>query len=321
MEIHPFTPAYLPAAAELFVQNFRRLRHSLPALPATLDDEALLSRNLGRLLDARPGLVALEDGHLVGYLVSMILDDFRRAGRRAAYSPEWGHAVAAPYQARAYRMLYRAVASDWAARGCQVHAITLLADDTAALQTWFWNGFGMLVVDAVRSIQPLERLPETQLSIRQATVADATALAALDVEHCRYYTQPPVFMALRQSQTAEEFRQFIAQPGNSLWLALDGEQPVGFLRLDGYENDGADALSSGAVVKINGAFLQADYRQRGGSTAMLDAALRHHARLGKTCCAVDFEAINPDAVAFWLRHFQPVCLSLMRCPEVVPPPG
>ena len=54
---------------------------------------------------------------------------------------------------------------------------------------------------------------------------------------------------------------------------------------------------------------------------MLDAALRYHAGLGKTCCAVDFEAFNPDATAFWLRHFQPVCLSLMRCPEVIPPAG
>jgi hypothetical protein len=50
---------------------------------------------------------------------------------------------------------------------------------------------------------------------------------------------------------------------------------------------------------------------------MLDAALRHHAGLGKTCCAVDFEAFNPDATAFWLRHFQVVCLSLMRMPEVI----
>jgi hypothetical protein len=51
---------------------------------------------------------------------------------------------------------------------------------------------------------------------------------------------------------------------------------------------------------------------------MLDAALRHHAALGMTCCAVDFEAFNPDAAAFWLRHFQPVCLSMMRMPESVP---
>jgi hypothetical protein len=48
---------------------------------------------------------------------------------------------------------------------------------------------------------------------------------------------------------------------------------------------------------------------------MLEAALRHYAGAGLTTCAVDFEAFNPEASAFWLRHFTPVCHSLMRVPE------
>jgi GNAT superfamily N-acetyltransferase len=317
MELHPFTPNYLPTAVELFLHNFHRLQLSVPALPATLDDEALIESNLRRLLDTHPGVVALDGDRLVGYLTSMVLDNFRNAGRRAAYSPEWGHAAESGCQAQAYRLMYRELAAGWASQGCQVHAITLLAHDPDVLNTWFWNGFGMAVVDAVRPVQPLARQPRTQLSIRRASVADAVALSALELEHRRYYTLSPVFMPLRVGQTEEEFRQFLQMPGNSIWLVLDGEVPVGFLRLDGYECDAADAMVSDGTVMITGAFLQAAYRGRGANTAMLDAALRHHAGLGKTCCAVDFEAFNPDATAFWLRHFQPVCFSLMRMPEVV----
>ena len=47
-------------------------------------------------------------------------------------------------------------------------------------------------------------------------------------------------------------------------------------------------------------------------------ALRHYAGEGVTTCAVDFEAFNPEATAFWLRHFTPVCFSLMRVPEALP---
>jgi hypothetical protein len=48
---------------------------------------------------------------------------------------------------------------------------------------------------------------------------------------------------------------------------------------------------------------------------MLDAAIRYYAAEGLASCAVDFEAFNPEATAFWLRHFTPVCHSLMRVPE------
>ena len=318
MELHLFTPHYLPAAVELFLNNFSSLRQSVPALPATLEDEQLIARKIQRLLASYPGVVALDEGRLVGYLTYMCIDNFRDAGRRAAYTPEWGHAVDAPYQAVAYRSMYRHIADQWATQRCQVHAATLLANDPDTLQTWFWNGFGMAVVDAVRPMQPLTPAKHTHLIIRQARVDDAESLAALDAEHVRYYTQSPVFMALRESQTAESFRQFLGRAENSVWLALDGDLPAGFLRLDGYEIDAADAIAAPQTVFISGAFLLPAYRGRGANTAMLDAALRYHAGRGKTCCAVDFEAFNPDATTFWLRYFQPVCLSLMRCPEVVP---
>jgi hypothetical protein len=41
------------------------------------------------------------------------------------------------------------------------------------------------------------------------------------------------------------------------------------------------------------------------STAILDAAVRHHVDDCLTCCAVDFEAFNPEAATFWMRHFTP----------------
>lgn len=318
MELCLFTPQHLSAAVELFLNHFSTLRQSVPTLPATLENEPLIAGKIQCLLESNPGVVALEEGHLVGYLTYLCIDNFRDAGRRAAYTPEWGHAVAPPYQAVAYRSMYRHLAHHWAAQSCQVHAVTLLANDPDTLQTWFWNGFGMAVVDAVRPLQMLSSAKRTSLIIRQARLSDAESLAALDAEHVRYYTQSPVFMALRESQTAESFRQFLGGVENSVWLALDGDLPVGFLRLDGYEVDGADAIAAPETVFISGAFLQPAYRGRGASTTMLDAALRYHAGRGKTCCAVDFEAFNPDATTFWLRYFRPVCLSLMRCPEVLP---
>jgi hypothetical protein len=51
------------------------------------------------------------------------------------------------------------------------------------------------------------------------------------------------------------------------------------------------------------------------AAALLDAALRDYASQGFTCCAVNFESFNPEAVSFWMRYFEPVCLSVLRVPE------
>jgi GNAT superfamily N-acetyltransferase len=152
------------------------------------------------------------------------------------------------------------------------------------------------------------------ISVRRATPADADALAALDVEHQRHYREPPVLMAPRQPDEAAAFTAFMGRPGATIWLAEDRTGAVGFLRC-GREFDASAVVESPAAIFISAAYVRPAVRGRGAGSALLDAALAHYEAAGVETCAVDFEAFNPEATAFWLRHFTPVCLSLMRVPE------
>lgn len=316
MQIAPLTQAHFPAAAALFVANLRRQRSLTPALPAVLEDSEQVMQKLAWLISAGPAFAALENGRLVGFLGSILVTRFRGTDRKGAYVPEWGHAAAEGYASTVYRALYRAAAEQWAAAGCQVHAISILAHDRAVVELWFWNGFGLTVLDAVRAVEPLAGQPVvTSLIVRKATPADADALALLDEEHCRHYTAAPVFMAPPHRNDAAEFAAFLSRPDNSVWLATDGDIPAGFLRFDGYEVDGVGVLEGGQTAFINGAYLRPAYRGQHAAPAMLDAALRDYAGKGFTCCAVNFESFNPEAAVFWPRYFDLVCLSLTRIPE------
>ncbi len=316
MEILPFHPDYLQAAGRLFSAGLARLRRSVPETPDTLLDSARVCDNIARITAANGGLMALEHGELAGYMGWWLAEDFRGAGRKGAYVPEWAHAVRAEADAaRIYRALYREAAGRWTAEGCEVHALTLLADDHAAERAWFWNGFGLLVVDGVRPTGPLEAAPRTDLTVRQATAADAAALTALDAEHVRHYVAPPVFMAPPAAEDAAAWEAFLARPRNNAWLALDGDTPTGFIRFAGSDYDGVELLSADTMIGINGAYVRPGYRGRHAAAATLDAGLRHYAALGFPACAVNFESFNPEAAGFWPRYFTPVCLSLMRMPE------
>jgi GNAT superfamily N-acetyltransferase len=315
MEIAPLRKEYLSEAAALFVQNFQQQRQDIPDLPDTLADIDRIVDRLDRRTTACPGAAALIDGRLAGYMSWFLVDHFRGTDRKGAYCPEWGHAAVAGSKAEIYRALYRAAAAQWAAEGSKVHAITLLAGDLEAEKVWFWNGFGLTVVDAVRPIQPLN-LPVPQgCTIRKADVSDAGVLSVLEAEHWKHYQEPPVLMQVGAPCSAPEFTEFLSSPQNGAWLAYSGNVPAGYIRLQSSSDGACAVVSAGTTIAITGAYTRPLYRGKGLAPAVLDAALKDYAARGFERCSVDFESFNPEAVSFWMKYFRPVCFSLLRVPE------
>jgi GNAT superfamily N-acetyltransferase len=317
MQISTFHKDLIPETARLFVQSYQKQRQATPVLPDSMEDAGVVETMLARLMDSCPGVAATENGRLLGYMGWFLVDEFRETARKGAYVPEWGHACVKNDKMNIYRAMYRAAAEQWSQVGCQVHALTLLAHDHAAEKIWFWNGFGLTVVDAIRPMWSLGLPYGTDLLVRKATPQDADAIAKLDTEHWHHYTQSPVFMPLRAGRDAAGNIEFLSRPKNSLWLALDGDALVGFIRFEGYDFDSAAILESEEGVTITGAYIRPAYRGRKAAVALLEAALCDYQSLGLKYCAVNFESFNPEAAAFWMKYFAPVCLSVLRVPESV----
>jgi len=315
IDVTPFRQEYLGEAAALFVQAYRKQRSKTPLLPELMEDTARVEAMLAGLMESCPGVAALDRSRLVGYMGWFLVERFRGTERKGAYCPEWGHALVAEAGEEIYRAMYRRAAAQWSAAGCQVHAITLLAQDRAAERAWFWNGFGLTVVDAVRPVRPLGIASPSALDVRQATQEDVDALAALDAEHWQHYVRSPIFMVPHPATDAAGQAEFLARPKNSVWLALEGDVPAGFMRFEGYDFDGVAIVESERTISITGAYVRPAFRGRKVATYLLDAALRDYSTRGFTCCAVNFESFNPEAVSFWPKHFEPVCLSVVRVPE------
>ena len=322
MEITPLQTSPIDPAAALFAAVFRRQRQNAPILPEQYEDPAWAAGRLREMLAYSAGVAAVEDGRLAGYLGWWIADDFRDTGRRGAYVPLWGHAVdAGADERRARRItraLYAAASQAWYEAGCQVHAVTRPADDPLVHAFWFWSGFGALVIDAVRPAQPLYLPAPSGFTIRKAGPEDARTLAALENEHWQHYGRPPVLMTYNHASDAEACARLLADPANSFWLAIDGDQAVAYLRFEPASDGAAEVVSDSSSIACTGAYTRPAYRGRGAAAALLDAALRRFQQQGLRRCTVDFETINPEASAFWLRFFTPVCLSMTRIPEKAP---
>lgn len=316
MKIVPLTPDLFTRAAELFVQNFHQLRLDVPVLPDTLENPAEVAGLLKRLPAGAPGFAAFDHDEMAGYLGAFVFPDMRGTGRMGAFAPEWAHA-ATGNRAAVYRALYRAAAQQWTAAGVRMHGVALLASDQAACQAWFWNGFGLTVVDAIRPIDATGAVVPQGWELRAAAPEDAGLLAEIEIEHSRHYRQAPVFMAPNDPDNEEAFRNFLAEAPNSAWLALRDGEVGGYLRFQSRSEGAAEIVVSPQTIAITGAFVRPQLRGLGLASALLDAALRGYEGRGFTRCSVDFESFNPEAAAFWPRYFRPVVLSALRVPECI----
>jgi GNAT superfamily N-acetyltransferase len=317
-DIVPLREAHLEDAASLFVFRYRAARADVPSLPARHEDPAALLPKLRELAGRGPGAAALRDGRLCGYLLGQVI---RFRDQRSIYTPVWGSATVVGDGPDVYRALYTTLSARWVANGCFTHVITHLAYDRSAIEAWHWLSFGLTVVDAMRDLSPIASPRAVhascpgeaiQTDIRHAGPEDAEVVAQLADDLNRHLAAPPTFLAYTERESAREHAAWLAHPDHALWLAESEGRAVGYLRLEPSNPTAAYVVDDAAVVCITGAFVRRDARRRGVGAALLQAAIAWARESGYAACAVDFESHNVLGARFWMRHFRPVCYSLIR---------
>lgn len=299
---------HLAAAAALFLAGLERLRQRVPLLPQ--DREPAVVKRLEKLLlSSFPGVAAILGETLVGYLIGLPIESLRGV-HRGIYSPEWAHGSGGPDRPSVYRAMYRHMSQIWVSAGCFAHSVTLLEGDGEARDTWLWSGFGPLVTDAVRSMDPVPSVAP-DLDVRRAGPSDLDAIWTL--ENClhRHLASPPIFMPLLQMDSPEAWRKRLKEASRPAWLAVKEGQAVGYLKAEN-RRAGADLVFDEDTLAVDGAYTEEQYRGRGVGTALLDTALTWGRESGFRRCSVDFECFNDQGREFWLRHFTPVGLTLIR---------
>ncbi len=228
IEIADFTRKYLEEATLLFTSGYRQLRSSIPWMPRCHENPAAIVPLLAELAVHNAGAVALSDGKIVGYLLGMLLPEFK-SPFPGVYCPEWAHAVAPANEDMVYTALFQYLAPSWVRAGAVSFAVTILARYQPAIDDWFWNGFGLAVIDAVRPPTPIEVSVPSDLLIRQTTGDDLAAITALLADHNRYMSRPPVSLAMHNDISPECLLDRINRPGHTLWLAERTGKAVGIL--------------------------------------------------------------------------------------------
>jgi GNAT superfamily N-acetyltransferase len=309
LEIVPLRDEHLEDAAVLVTARYRALRERVPSLPSRFEDASSILPPLHDLAGQAPGVAAIRDGRLAGFLLAMVIPEFR--GKRGAYSPEWANAADAEDSREIYRKMYAHLSARWVADGCFTHVITLLAHDREAVDAWHWLGFGLTSVDAIRDLTPAQGAL-ADVEVRRAGLEDIEQAMALNHALVQHLAAAPIFLCSVGNEGRTFHEQWLANSDNALWLACHGEEVVACMGFEPASPDACYVIRDEKTVSITSAFTTEGERGNGIATTLLNHALLWARSVGYQRCAVDFEPQNIPAVRFWLRHFQPVCYSQIR---------
>jgi GNAT superfamily N-acetyltransferase len=305
----PFREEHIQDAATLFVDTYRVQRDQTPSLPQRHEQADVIAPMLQRLSAGAPGVAATRDGRLVGYILGTLLESFR--GQRSVYSPEWANVLGSGEQGVVFQHMYAEIARCWAANGCLKHLFTVLAQDSTLLTALHWHGFGLMGVDAVRHVTPIEAR-SAQVTLRRADASDVASAMELSDALARYSAESPIFLAYTKTLGEAHHREWLSNADHALWLAFKKKNAVACIGFEPSNPEAAYVISDPATISITRAFTIESERASGIGTALLRRGLEWARDAGFERCAVDFEPQNILGTKFWLTHFQPVCLSLER---------
>jgi GNAT superfamily N-acetyltransferase len=309
LEIVPLRSDHLEDAADLVAARYRVLREQVLSLPARYEEASFMLPLLRNLAGQAPGVVAMREGRLAGFLLGKVIPEFR--GKRGAYSPEWANAAQAEDGREIYREMYAHLSARWIADGCFTHLATLLAHDREAIDAWHWMGFGLISVDAIRDLTPAQGA-SADVEIRRAGLEDIEQAMALNHALWQHLVSAPIFLCSVGKEGRAFHEQWLANSDNALWLACRGGEVVACMGFEPASPDACCIIRDEETVSITSAFTAESERGNGIATTLLNHALDWARSVGYQRCAVDFEPQNIPAARFWLRRFQPVCYSQIR---------
>ncbi len=314
MNIVPFHAAYAQDAASLVLDSYHTERLSVSALPA-YDNAEAMARSIADMVDdvtGFPGFAALEGSRLVGFIAGYPIPEFF-GSHDGVYVPPHGHGAAGADRRLVYHRMYEAASAAWVGEKRLTHSLSFWAHDIEAQDAWYWLGFGLRCVDAVRPLIDVKGAPEnTGLDICKATPEDAERIYALHAEHCAYYRGAPLFMPhVDVESNPGEFRRWLEEDGNHLWAAYAGGEAVSYMRISrGCGN--SFATRDAGSYHVTGAFTAPAARGMGAASQLLQVIVEWLRDRGQERLTVDYESFNNYGSRFWRKHFTEFLLSPVR---------
>lgn len=298
---------YVDEALNIVMHAYEKERNAVPCLPES-DFHDYLKNSIQYLFDNGSGIAAINGNRLIGFLSGYVVGNF--FGKYSGvYCPVFGHGAIGENSMQIYRDIYKNAAQLWVKNSYLTHAITVFAHDQELVNAWFWQGFGLRCIDAIRETSKIS-VKEASIKIKKSSIEDAEELADIHTQHNLYYRESPIFMPKESADAVKEYCSWLSKENHHEWIAYRNNIPVGVMGIA----PSAETFVSDhpSVMNIKAAYVAENERSTGIGAILLNTVQEWLLQNGYPLCGVDFESINPLGSSFWIKYFSPYTYSLVR---------
>jgi len=300
---------HIDQAGALAFGKYNAEKNKVSALPE-FENCDFICEMISKMNTHNLGVAAIENGKVIGFITcyTPIKDYF--GSSVGVFSPIHAHGTTKENSSKIYSLLYQKVADIWVKQGILSHAITLYAHDDQAIQSFFYNGFGLRCVDAISRLKKLPFSHNDGYKYEECTSDDYKTIAQMENQLIHHLRSSPMFMPRNPNKTAQSTASSNKEKGSRFFVARYKEKTIGFSEIsDAGENFVCDAKD---MKNICGAYLMPEHRSNGIFTNLLSYVSEVLIAEGYKHLDVDYESFNPTANAFWAKYFTH---SLILCQE------
>jgi len=304
---------YVKEVATILSNKYQTARENLSILSDKYESMERHIERISRYINHEHFLVCIEDGKIAGFINGIFIDQYKGTAKGALVLPSM-HGVADGFdKLKIYNLLYREISKTWTDLGYYTHSILLYINEKEVIDTFVYNGFGMYVIDAVRSLSQI-KIPDIfdDIKIRKATQNDLPKMLGLIEGINEHLKSAPIFLYHDGLENyIEEYSKWLETNDNILWIAENDKQIVGYLKTNISEIN-QDEQNDGQTMGINGAYVKPEMRGKYIMSRLINSALVWANEKNLIRCSTDFETANYEGSNFWLRHFTPYSYALIR---------
>ena len=305
-----FSEKHIDDAVRLALAELEAERTHCPDLPCE-DFSGHLTGILHWLSGQPFGKAAMCGEKLVGYLIFAGPWDGFFGDVKGVFSPLGGSAFSYEYEnrGRLASMLFASVAEEFVEQNVFSCAMSRYAHDEATAKSFVLNGFGIRCADFVRELSEFDlRNNSCGAVFRELSTDEFRSVEQLQRGLHKHLANAPVFFP--GDDFDEWFGQWIKRDTMRIFAAEADGRIIGFISVD----DTAENFITehGAMKNICGAYFDENYRGNGIAQALLAFIADTLKAEGVTHLGVDCETLNPTALNFWGKYFEPYTYSFAR---------